>query len=62
METIQPFVNSGITFRIYNDRELAAEEANLALEAVNQQVVIYTDGSSSNGRIGAAIAIPLHLH
>ncbi|KFY95020.1 hypothetical protein V500_02979, partial [Pseudogymnoascus sp. VKM F-4518 (FW-2643)] len=40
METIQPFVqvpkhfNSGITFCIYKDRELAAEEANLALEAV----------------------------
>jgi hypothetical protein len=89
METIQPFVrvpkhfNSGITFRINNDRDLAAEEANLALEAVqhsfdarervatqerrpmeadNQQVVIYTDGSSRNGRIGAAIAIPLNLH
>ncbi|KFZ23618.1 hypothetical protein V502_01901 [Pseudogymnoascus sp. VKM F-4520 (FW-2644)] len=40
METIQPFVrvpkhfNSGITFRIYDDRELAAEQANMALEAV----------------------------
>ncbi|KFZ22916.1 hypothetical protein V502_02605, partial [Pseudogymnoascus sp. VKM F-4520 (FW-2644)] len=82
IEVLKHF-NSGITFCIYKDRELAAEEANLALEAVqysfnareciatqerrpmaadNQQVVIYTDGSSRNGRIGAAIAIPLNLH